>query len=320
MTSMIHRGAVAATALALSSTLALAHATLGVTQSAPNATYRGIVQINHGCGEAPTTRVSVTIPEGVIGARPMPKPGWTLATTKGPYAKAYPYFHADLTEGVKTITWSGGALPGDQFDEFVFVARITDTFQPGQTVYFPIEQDCATGGYKWVQIPAAGQDAHALKEPAPGVRIVAAAAVAAPTVMAGPIAIQAPWLRATPGGAKVAGGYLRVTNNGREPDRLLDAAIPISTRGEVHQMSTENGIMKMAPVDGGLEIKPGESVELKPGGYHLMFMGLTGALKEGDTVKGSLDFAKAGRVEVTFRVGGIGAQGPAAPGGEEHVH
>jgi uncharacterized protein YcnI len=185
MFSIPSRGALAAATLAMSSTLALAHATLGVTQAAPNTSYRGIVQINHGCGEAATTRVSVTIPEGMIGARPMPKPGWTLTTTKGPYAKAYPYFHADLTEGVKTITWSGGSLPGDQFDEFIFTARITDTFQPGQTVYFPIQQDCATGGYNWAQIPAAGQDAHALKEPAPGVRIIAAAAAPAAAIMAG---------------------------------------------------------------------------------------------------------------------------------------
>jgi uncharacterized protein YcnI len=316
MTSLIQRGALAAAAVSMSASFALAHATLGVTQSAPNATYRGVVQINHGCEGLPTTRVAVTIPDGVIGAKPMPKPGWTLATTKGPYAKAYPYFHGNLSEGVKQITWSGGTLPDDQFDEFVFVARITDAFQPGQTVYFPIDQDCATGGYHWAQIPAAGQDAHALKEPAPGVRLVAAAGAPA-VITAGSLSIQAPWLRATPGGAKVAGGYVRVTNNGKEPDRLLDASLAVAGRGEVHRMSTENGIAKMAPVEGGLEIKPGDSVELKPGGYHLMFMDLKAGLTEGEVVKGTLDFEKAGRVEVSFRVGGLGAQGP---GSAEHVH
>jgi copper(I)-binding protein len=260
--------------------------------------------------------VKVTVPEGVIGAKPMPKPGWTLETTKGLYAKAYPYFHGNLSEGVKEITWSGGSLPDDQFDEFVFVARITDAFRPGQTVYFPIQQDCAKGGYNWAQIPAAGQDAHALKEPAPGVRLVAAAGTS-PVVTAGALTIQAPWMRATPGGAKVAGGYVRVTNTGKEPDRLVDASIPLATRGEVHSMSVENGVARMAPVEGGLEIKPGETVELKPGGYHLMFMDMKSGLKEGDMVKGTLDFAKAGRVEVTFQVAGIGAQ---SAGSAEHVH
>jgi uncharacterized protein YcnI len=207
-------GALGATALTLLSIQgAFAHATLGVTQGSPNASYRGIVQITHGCDGSPTTRVKVTIPEGVIGARPMPKPGWSLSMTKGPYAKSYPYFHGSLAEGVKEIVWSGGSLAEDQFDEFVFVARITDAFRPGDTVYFPVDQDCERSGYHWAEIPGPGQDAHALKEPAPSVKLVAVqpAPAAAATIVAGSLTIASPWLRATPGGAKVGGGYLRIT-------------------------------------------------------------------------------------------------------------
>lgn len=136
---------------------------------------------------------------------------------------------------------------------------------------------------------------------------VQASALAHDTV-AGAIKIEAPWLRATAGGAKVAAGYAHITNTGAEPDRLLGGSLPIAAKGEVHEMSMEGGVMKMRPLEGGLPIGPGQTVELKPGGLHVMFMGLTGGLKEGEGVKGTLVFEKAGTVEVLFQVGGIGAQ------------
>lgn len=302
--------------LCLSASGALAHATLERKEASPNASYRGVIQITHGCGGEPTTRVRVTIPEGVIGAKPMPKPGWTLSTEIGPYAKAYPYFHGDIREGVKAITWTGGSLPDDQIDEFTFFARVTDAFAPGSTVYFPIEQDCAKGQYRWTEIPAAGEDGRGLKSPAPGVRVVAAAGKAvsapAPSVKAGDLTIETPWMRATPGGAKVAGGYVRVTNTGTQADRLTGAAIPLAARAAIHSMSVENGVMRMAPVEGGLAIKPGETVELKPGGLHLMFEDLSGAPKAGDTIQGTLTFERAGTVPVSFSVAPIGAGKPGA--------
>ncbi|MGU3359572.1 DUF1775 domain-containing protein [Methylobacterium sp. M6A4_1b] len=304
-------------ALTLSATAALAHATLERKEASPNAGYRGVVQITHGCDGQPTNRVSVTIPEGVIGAKPMPKPGWTVTTEKGAYARAYPYYHGDIREGVKAITWTGGSLPDDQVDEFTFLARVSDAFPPGSTVYFPVEQDCATGQYRWREIPAAGQDAHALKSPAPGVRIVAAASGPARTeassVQAGGLSIETPWMRATPGGAKVAGGYVRVTNTGAQPDRLVGAAIPLAGRTSIHSMSMEGGVMKMAPVEGGLVIKPGETVELKPGGLHIMFEDLVSGPKAGETIQGTLRFERAGTVPVSFSVAPIGAMKPGAP-------
>mgnify|MGYP003704411027 CR=1 FL=1 len=114
------------------------------------------------------------------------------------------------------------------------------------------------------------------------------------------------------------GGYLQVTNTGTEPDRLVSAAIPLAARGEIHQMAMDKGVAKMAPVEAGLVIKPGETVVLKPGGYHLMFMDLKGPVKAGDTLEGSLTFARAGTVPVRFAVGAIGAAGPDAGGGHHH--
>jgi copper(I)-binding protein len=140
----------------------------------------------------------------------------------------------------------------------------------------------------------------------------------APTpVKAGALQIEMPWLRATPGGAKVAAGYLRITNTGSEPDRLLSASMPLAGRGDVHEMSMQGGVMRMRPLAQGLAIEPGKSVELKPGGYHLMFLDMKGALKQGDNVPVTLTFEKAGTVTVTFPVGAIGGGAP-MPGNMGH--
>ncbi len=137
---------------------------------------------------------------------------------------------------------------------------------------------------------------------------------AAPTFKIGALVIEAPWARATPGGAKVAGGYAKITNTGKEPDRLVGGSLPIASEVEVHEMAMANNVMKMRRLADGLEIRPGKSVELKPGGHHLMFTGLASGLKAGQTVKGTLVFQKAGTVEVEYRVAPIGAQS----GGHAH--
>lgn len=135
------------------------------------------------------------------------------------------------------------------------------------------------------------------------------------SVKAGSLVIERPWSRATPGGARVAGGYLRVTNNGTTPDRLVGGSFAASNRFEVHEMAMDGSVMKMRQLADGLTIPPGGTVELKPGGYHVMFLDLREPLKEGQTVKGTLVFEKAGTVEVTYSVHGMGAR--AAP---EHKH
>jgi copper(I)-binding protein len=124
----------------------------------------------------------------------------------------------------------------------------------------------------------------------------------------GALVIESPWARATPGGAQVAGGYLKITNTGPEADRLIGGSLPVAAHVEVHEMAMADGVMKMRRLQHGLEIKPGETVELKPGGYHVMFMGLQAALKEGQRIKGTLVFQRAGTVEIDYRVAPIGAQ------------
>lgn len=127
---------------------------------------------------------------------------------------------------------------------------------------------------------------------------------------AGALKIDHPWSRATPGGAKVGGGYLVIENTGSAADKLVAVSAPaIAGRTEMHEMATTNGVMTMRPLDGGVEIAPGAKVEFKPGGYHIMFMELKQPLKQDERVKGTLTFEKAGTVEVEFKVEAVGARG-----------
>jgi copper(I)-binding protein len=135
-------------------------------------------------------------------------------------------------------------------------------------------------------------------------------------IMAGGLKLSAPWARATPKGASVGGGYLSITNAGKEPDRLIGGATDVASRVEIHEMTMDNGVMKMRKLANGLEIKPGQTVELKPGGYHVMFLGMKQPLKQGEHFKTMLEFAKAGKVDVTFMVEGIAAM----HGGPDSTH
>jgi copper(I)-binding protein len=131
----------------------------------------------------------------------------------------------------------------------------------------------------------------------------------------GSLHIGHPWSRATPKGATIGAGYLKITNNGTAPDRLLGGSSEAAKSFELHVMSMENGVMKMRPVEGGIEIKPGETVEFKPESYHVMFVGLKEPLVQGHRVKATLDFAKAGKVAVEFVVESIGAR----QGNDDHA-
>lgn len=135
---------------------------------------------------------------------------------------------------------------------------------------------------------------------------------------AGSIHIEHPWSRAIPQGAKVAGGYFTIENKGTAPDRLIGGSAEIAGRFQIHEMKTENGIMKMRELDKGIEIAPGKSVKFAPSGYHVMLLDLKKAPKEGDSFMGTLVFEKAGKVDVKFVVAPLGStdgtsKGNAAP-------
>lgn len=297
---------------------AQAHPTLQIREARVGTPYRAAMAVPHGCNGSATVKLRVILPEGFIGAKPMPKPGWTTQTVRDTYAHTYDFYHGEkLSEGVKEVTWTG-SLPDAFYDEFVVAGFFARTLDEGSVAYFPTYQDCDKGSVAWTQIPAAGQSMHHLAHPAPGVMLIAEKMAMPKTYKAGALVIEGPWARATPGGARVGGGYLKITNTGTEPDRLIGGSLPIAGAVEVHEMAMSGDVMKMRHLEHGLEIKPGQTVELKPGGNHLMFMNLTGGLKAGETVKGTLKFEKAGTVEIEFKIAPIGAQSPGM--GDHHHH
>jgi len=132
--------------------------------------------------------------------------------------------------------------------------------------------------------------------------------------MLGALRISAPWMRATPKGAAVAAGYVTITNTGAAPDRLMSVSSDVAGVIQLHEMTMNGGVMTMREVAQPLEIKPGATLELKPGGYHVMFMKLAHGLNEGDRVKATLVFEKAGSIDIEFAVGAVAAKGPSTSG------
>lgn len=153
---------------------------------------------------------------------------------------------------------------------------------------------------------------------------ICASPASAQQVKIGDLVLDHPWARATPTGAKVGAGYVTITNKGNAADRLVYASSPVAGKIEVHEMTTQNNVMKMRELPGGLPIEAGKTVSLAPGGYHLMLMGLKAPLKNGDKVPVTFNFEKAGKVDVTLDVGSVGATQPSGmsmpPSDGGHMH
>jgi copper(I)-binding protein len=128
----------------------------------------------------------------------------------------------------------------------------------------------------------------------------------------GSIHISQPWSRATPKGASAGASYMTITNKGTAPDHVSCVSSDASAQCQIHTMTMDNGVMKMRPVEGGLEILPGQTVTLKPGALHMMLVDLKHPLEAGSSIKATLKFDHAGMVDVEYPVAAIGAP---APGG-----
>ncbi|MBN9052369.1 MAG: YcnI family protein [Rhizobiales bacterium] len=173
---MLKRTLTAIAVLALGTSTALAHVSLQLKEAPVGGSYRAILQVPHGCEGKATNVLRVQVPEGVIAVKPQPKAGWTLEKIKSAYAKSYDYYGTPTSEGVKEIVWSGGSLGDDEYDEFVLRVYLTKDLKAGETLYFPVVQECADGlAERWIEIPAAGQSVDDLELPAPGVKLLEAA-------------------------------------------------------------------------------------------------------------------------------------------------
>lgn len=201
---------------------------------------------------------------------------------------------------------------------------IAGELAPGEKLSFPVTQKCATGELKWSEVAGPGADAHSLEHPAPQLLLVAGAsedhhhhhADAASADSKG-IDVSGAWTRpASAGGMGV--GYAKVTNSGAESDVLLGASSDAAERVEIHETTINaDGVASMKPV-GSVEIGAGKSIELKPGGMHMMLIGLKEAIKDGGKVEVKLNFKNAGAVAVELDA--KSAAPDAAGGDHEHMH
>ncbi len=150
---------------------------------------------------------------------------------------------------------------------------------------------------------------HRLLSAACAVTLAFAAGAAQPAQKDALVLDQA-WARATPPGAPVAGGFVTIRNTAKRADRLLSATSPDAKLVEIHEMSMDNGVMRMRRIDDGLPIASKATLELKPGGYHLMFIGPKHPFVQGETITATLRFEQAGTREVRFEVRAMGSAAP----------
>jgi uncharacterized protein YcnI len=133
-------------------TPALAHVVIANPQAKAGSTFIAGFRVGHGCAGSPTTTITVTVPDSIITARPQPKAGWTLSMTRAKLATQVAGEGGSITERTSSITWSGGPLPADQYDEFVVMLRLPDN---AGVLNFPVLQSCQKGAENWAELPDA---------------------------------------------------------------------------------------------------------------------------------------------------------------------
>jgi periplasmic copper chaperone A len=159
---MIRKCFLAAAAVLAGTLIAGAHITLEKQQAPVGASYKAVMRVPHGCAGSATVAIRLRVPDGFVDVKPMPKPGWKLNTISGKYAKPASVRGTAVNEGVIEVDWTGGNLPDAYYDEFVVTGYIADDQPAGQTMYFPVVQECEKGVNRWIEIPADG----AREEPA----------------------------------------------------------------------------------------------------------------------------------------------------------
>lgn len=147
---------------------------------------------------------------------------------------------------------------------------------------------------------------------------VVATPIAAAPSRVGAITVSGAWSRETASGQAVGGGFARIANSGARNDRLVGATSPIAAEVQLHTMSMDGGVMRMRQVTDGIAVPARGTLELRPGSFHVMFMGLKRQLRQGEHFPVTLRFQRAGRVTVQFAVQAVGAAGPMEGGHVGH--
>lgn len=149
-----------------------AHVTFAVKEAPVGTDYKATFRVPHGCKGSATVKLSVEIPDGMVAVKPQPKPGWQIEIGKGPYGKPYHHYRSEVSEGVKSVTWSGGDLPDEYYDEFVLMGYLDKGLQPGSRLYFPTVQTCERGVDRWTGIPTDGKPSDEDRSPAPSLKLL----------------------------------------------------------------------------------------------------------------------------------------------------
>jgi copper(I)-binding protein len=291
--------------LLLACTGALAHITLPPGGATAGTAYEAAFHLGHACeGANATTGVTVRLPVGFVFTDAQPRDGWTLK--------------ADARQVVWTAATPAAALPTKEHAEFLVRGKLPR--QPG-TLWFKVLQTCDRGSADWAQLPAAGSTAK-LEFPAPRLDVLV------PGVA--PVDVRDAWMRPAVPGQSGTGVFMKLA--APSGSRLVGITTPAADTAEVHEMKMDGDIMRMRPIAGGLELPVRKTVELTPGGSHVMLMDLKQPIVRGTTITLTLRFADAqgrqGTREVVVPVGDPpaagGSGGMAAmadmPGMSDHKH
>ncbi|MDM0012156.1 copper chaperone PCu(A)C [Variovorax sp. J22P168] len=276
----------------------MAHVTLPPGGAAAGSDYDAAFRVGHACADAKsTTGIRVQLPEGFTLLQAQPRAGWKLASTP------------------REVSWQAegpqAALPGSERAEFVVRGKLTD--KPG-ALYFKVLQSCDVGSADWAQLPVAGSSE---KQALPAARLD----VLAPGVAA--VDVRDAWVRQTVPGQSGTGAFMKLTAPAGA--RLVGASTPAAGIAEVHEMKMEGDIMRMRELKDGLALPPRQTVELKPGGLHVMLMELKQPIAKGSTIPLTLRFEDArgakSALQVDLAVGApAGAAAAAAPESHGHMH
>ncbi len=303
-----------------------AHVSFANAPVSPGSTVAAVLQLPHGCEGKATTEVRVKLPEGFINAKPMPKAGWELEVIKGDYQKSYEEHGKTVTSGPIEIRWKSGNLSDDYFDTFTIRGTVSGV-EGDAALAFPTTQICGADATEiWDEVGTDGADPHALKNPAPVLKIAAGDAAMAghdhaamadmpgmgnmdtkPAAAGGPVKVgdidvSDAYVKAMLPGQPVGGGFLTLHNGGASDDRLLSIVSPVAGRVEMHEMVMQNDVMRMRQLNDGIAIPAGETVTLKPGALHLMFMDVKQPFVAGTKVGATLTFEKAGAIAIELPV------------------
>jgi copper(I)-binding protein len=262
---------------------AFGHVSLQQPTAEPGSAYKAVLRVGHGCDGSATTAIAVQLPAGFSEARPEARDGWTLSS------------QGDQVRW--TAAGKEAALPSKERAEFVVNGKLPQATGP---LWFKVLQVCEQGRIDWSQVPATGSSIEGLKTPAVLLQVQAPAAVQ----------VEGGWVRPSVPGQAGTGGFMKLT--ARQPVQLVGATSPVAGVAEVHDMKMEGEVMKMRPLR-TLELPAGKTVELKPGGMHLMLMDLKQPLVKGSTVPVTLLLRDARGVESRLDISL--AVSTAAPGG-----